>query len=167
MNREKVKLAAIAISKQVGLINLSRRELCDSAGIPDGSFPHVMGCNFADFVEELREEGIETPNVPVSKSRANPGLRRDHILNVAIEMAKVKGYHKITRDGVADSAGVSMGLVTRYFGTMNQLRKAVMRSAVKQGIPEIVAQGLANGDDHAKKASAELKAQAATLLANL
>lgn len=166
MNRQQVKETAIAMVKKAGLINLSRRKLCESAGIPDGSFPHIMGCNFADFVEELRKEGISTPDVPVSKSRANPALRKDQILTVAIEMAKEQGYHKITRDAVAECAGVSMGLVTRYFGTMKQLKTAVMRTAVKQGIPEIVAQGLANGDDHAKKAPAELKAEAATLLAN-
>jgi DNA-binding transcriptional regulator YbjK len=166
MNREQVKQTAIAMVQQAGLINLSRRDLCDRAGIPDGSFPHVMGCNFADFVNELKAEGHDGATYPVSKSRANPGLRKDQILNVAIGLAKEQGYHKITRDGVADAAGVSMGLVTRYFGTMKQLKKAVMRAAVKQAIPEIVAQGLANGDDHAKKAPAELKAQAATLLAN-
>lgn len=166
MNREQVKQTAIAMVQETGLINLSRRDLCDRAGIPDGSFPHVMGCNFADFVSELKGEGHDGAAYPVSKSRANPALRKDQILNVAIGLAKEQGYHKITRDGVAGAAGVSMGLVTRYFGTMKQLKKAVIRAAVKQGIPEIVAQGLANGDDHAKKAPAELKAEAATLLAN-
>lgn len=166
MNREQVKQTAIAMVQEAGLINLSRRDLCTRAGIPDGSFPHVMGCNFADFVSELKAEGRDGAAYPVSKSRANPALRKDQILTVAIEMAKEQGYHKITRDAVAECAGVSMGLVTRYFGTMKQLKTAVMRTAVKQGIPEIVAQGLANGDDHAKKAPAELKAEAARLLAN-
>lgn len=166
MNREQVKQTAIAMVQEIGLINLSRRELCDRAGVPDGSFPHVMGCNFANFVKELKDEGHDGATYPVSKSRTNPGLRKAQILTVAIELAKEKGYREITRDGVAESAGVSMGLVTRYFGTMKQLKTAVMRSAVKQGIPEIVAQGLANGDAHAKKASVELKARAATLLAN-
>ena len=166
MNREQVKQTAIKMAGEVGLINLSRKELCDTAGIPDGSFPHVMGCNFTDFIEQLKNDLMPGRTGPVTKSRANPALRKDQILSVAIGLAKEQGYHKITRDGVADAAGVSMGLVTRYFGTMNRLKRAVMRTAVKQGIPEIVAQGLANGDDHAKKASAELKAQAATLLAN-
>ena len=49
---------------------------------------------------------------------------------------------------------------------MTQLRRDIMRYAVREGLAEIVAQGLANGDDHAKKAPAELKATAATLLAN-
>lgn len=164
--REEIKEVAVCMVRGQGLINLSRRELCERAGIPDGSFPHIMGCNFAEFVEELKLEGIEEIPHAVSKTRANPALRKDHILTVAVGMAKTEGYNKITRDKIAEGAGVSMGLVTRYFGTMNQLKTAIMRRAIKQGIAEIIAQGLANGDDYAKKAPAELKAEAATLLAN-
>lgn len=166
MKREQVKEVAVGMVTERGLINLSRRELCERAGIPDGSFPHIMGCNFAEFVEELKLENIIELSHSVSKTRANPELRKDHILNVAVTMSRVGGYNKITRDKIAERAGVSMGLVTRYFGTMGQLRNAIMRRAVKQGIAEIIAQGLANGDDHARKAPAELKAEAATLLAN-
>lgn len=166
MNREKVKQTAIAMVQKTGLINLSRRDLCERAGIPDGSFPHVMGCNFADFVNELKAEGHNGAVCPVSKSRANPALRKEAILSAAIEVAKEQGYLKVTRDLVAGRAGVSMGLVSRYFGTMKQLRRDIMRTAVTQGSPEIIAQGLANGDAHAKKAPPELKAEAATLLTN-
>lgn len=164
--REEIKEVAVCMVKGLGLINLSRRELCERAGIPDGSFPHIMGCNFAEFVEELKLENIQELSHSVSKTRANPELRKDHILSVAVNMAKTTGYSKVTRDKIAEGAGVSMGLVTRYFGTMGQLKTAIMRRAVKQGIAEIIAQGLANGDGHAKNAPAELKEEAATLLAN-
>lgn len=164
MKREEVKKVAVAMVKSEGLINLSRRKLCERAGIPDGSFPHVMGCSFVALVNELKLENIQEIPHSVSKSRADPTLRKDHILSVAVNMAKTDGYNKITRDKIAESAGVSMGLVTRYFGTMGQLRIAVMRRAVKQEIPVIVAQGLANGDDHARKAPAGLIADAVKLL---
>lgn len=167
MKREQVKAVAVEMVKEAGLINLTRRELCDRAGIPDGSFPHVMGCTFAEFVEELRNENIEQGMAPVSKRRAPAALRKEQLLDVAIELAVEDNYAKITRDLVAEKAGVSMGLVTKYFGTMNQLKKEVMRAAVKRGIASIIAQGLANGDERAKKAPAELKAEAATLIANL
>jgi DNA-binding transcriptional regulator YbjK len=164
--RQKVKAAALKMVKAAGLINLSRRELCASAGIPDGSFPHVMGCTFAAFVDELRLEDVDPPWKCVSKTRANPALRKDNILDAAVRLARVTGYNKITRDKIAESAGVSTGLVTRYFGTMSQLKTAIMRRAVKQRIAQIVAQGLANGDEHAKRAPAELKAEAAAILSN-
>lgn len=164
--REEIKEVAVCMVKGQGLINLSRRELCEKSGIPDGSFPHIMGCNFADFVEELKLENIQEIAHSVSKTRANPKLRRDHILKVAVEMAKKDGYHKITRDNIAKEAGVSMGLITRYFNTMPQLRRCIVCYAITFKVAEIIAQGLANGDDHAKKAPVELKAEAATLLAN-
>jgi DNA-binding transcriptional regulator YbjK len=160
MKREHVKETAVAMVREAGLINLSRRALCERADIPDGSFPHIMGCNFAEFVDELKAEGVESAVAPVSKSRANPGLRKAHILAVAVDMSKDIGYQKITRDAVAEAAGVSMGLVTRYFGTMVQLRRDIMRYAVREGVLEIIGQGLAAGDDHAKKAAPELRAKA-------
>ncbi len=166
MERITVLNKARELVKSGGLINLSRRDLCEAAGIPDGSFPHVMGCNFAEFVDQLRAEGIQEDAHTVNKSRANPELRRDQILGVALEQAKTVGYHKVTRDSIAEGAGVSMGLVTRYFGTMVQLKRAVMRAAIARSVPEVVAQGLANGDPQARKASPELKALAANLLAN-
>lgn len=165
MKREHVKQTALSMVEEAGLINLSRSALCERAGIPDGSFPHVMGCNFSEFVEELRGLRPDPAHV-VTKNRANPALRKDQILSVAVTQAKEVGYNKVTRDAVAVAAGVSMGLVTRYFGTMKNLRRDIIRYAIRNDIAEIIAQGLANGDDHARKAPAELKAKAATLLAN-
>lgn len=165
-DKSSVLAKARELVKSGGLINLSRQGLCEAAGIPDGSFPHVMGCNFAEFVGQLRAENIQENAHTVSKSRANPELRKSQILGVALAQAKAVGYHKVTRDAIADGAGVSMGLVTRYFGTMGQLKRAVMRAAITQGVAEVVAQGLANGDPQARKAPAELKAQAAAVLTN-
>lgn len=165
MKREQVKQTALEMVKEAGLINLSRSALCERAGIPDGSFPHVMGCNFSEFVEELRDQSDDQTRA-VTKNRANPALRKEQILKVAISQAKERGYNKVTRDGIAEGAGVSMGLVTRYFGTMKNLRRDIIRYAISNDVAEIIAQGLANGDDHARKAPAELKAKAATLLAN-
>lgn len=164
MNRSHVKQTAINMVRESGLINLSRRELCERAGIPDGSFPHLMGCNFSEFIKILKP--YDKLVHPANKTRADPALRRDNILNVAVEMAKSDGYHKITRDGIAEKAGVSMGLVTRYFGTMKKLRRDIMGAAITKKIPEIIAQGIANGDSRAKKVSGELKTQAINLITN-
>lgn len=161
-----VERTAIKLVKKHGLINLSRASLCEAAGIPDGSFPHVMGCTFSELVERLKQ--IDTYAVttkqPVTKSRANPNMRKDHILSVAIDIARKIGCDKITREEVAERAGVSVALVSRYFGTMVKLRRSVMRAAIKQEIPEIVARGLAIGDPHAKKAPETLKTLAINTL---
>lgn len=97
-------------------------------------------------------------------ARLKPEIRRAQILEFAVQAAREHGYQRITRDDVARRAGVSTGLVTRYFNTMPQLKRAVMRYAVRHEILEIVAQGLAAADPHARKASQELKQRAIATL---
>lgn len=164
--RERIKTIAVTMVEKSGLINLSRLELCKRADIPNGSFPHVMGCTFSDFIRELNKETTDTKNHIVTKNRVDPELRKDQILNAAIDYAKKVGYHKITREGIATNAGVSINLINRYFGTMPKFKRSIMRAAINQEVLEIVAQGLAAGDSHAKKAPPELKKQAASLIAN-
>ena len=158
--REEIKEVAVEMVRSHGLINLSRRELCERAGIPDGSFPHIMGCNFAQLVEELSGEHIVQNMASVSKSRTSAALRKENILSVAVELAVEVGYYNITRDAVAAAAGVSFGLVSKYFGTMTQLKNDVMRRAIKQETLSIIAQGLANGDKRAKNAPLALRTAA-------
>ena len=100
------------------------------------------------------------------KRNNNVKQRRDHILTAAINLAVEVGYSNITRDTVAARAGVSMGLITHYFETMGQLKRSIMRAAIHQHIPEIIAQGLANNDKYARKAPSELKNRAAMIIAN-
>ena len=163
-NKKHVKRTALKMIKESGLINLSRSSLCLRANIPDGSFPHVMECTFAQFVEELKQLIDTDKQHPVSKTRTDPELRRDQILTAAVQLSVSEGYDKFTRDELAVHADVSPGLINRYFGTMKQLRRAIMRHAVKNELPEIVAQGLVNGDKHAKKAPPNLKTLAAASL---
>ena len=96
----------------------------------------------------------------MNKKRLSPKVRRESILIAALDLAKTHGYNRITRDAIAEHAGVSMGLVTRYFHTMQQLRRTLMRAAIKSEILEIVAQGLASNDVYAQNAPDELKERA-------
>lgn len=97
--------------------------------------------------------------------RLEPDARRSAILTAAVSLAETRGYHNITRDDVAQAAGVSAGLVTRYFYAMPELRRRVMEEAVRLQIPAIVAQGIANRCPVAMAAPAPLKLQAAMLMA--
>ena len=101
--------------------------------------------------------------------------RRGQILDAALELAARDGYQNITRETVAARAGCSNGLVTERFGTMGQLKRAVIRAAVARaadpmrddaptGILRIIAQALADGNDHAKKAPAALRERALATL---
>lgn len=92
--------------------------------------------------------------------RLNPALRKEQILEAAIELAIKNGYQHVTRDTIASHAGVTYSLVTHYFNTMPQLKRAIMRAAISREIVEIIAQGLASRDPQALKASDELKQRA-------
>lgn len=87
-------------------------------------------------------------------------LRRATILQAAIQLSKKHGYNKITRDQIAELAGVATGTINAYFGTMVKLRRAIMREAIKTQVLEVIAQGLSHGDPHAQKAPAGLKRKA-------
>jgi hypothetical protein len=86
------------------------------------------------------------------------------VLNHALKMAHDVGYQNVTRESLATASGVSAGLISKYFGTMVGLRRAIMSAAVAHGLLVIIAQGLACGDAKAKAASRETKQQAVDTL---
>jgi len=158
----KIKEIARDMVRRNGLINLTRAELSAAAGIADGSFPHHAGCSFNDLVRELQEDIELMEQQPpatqqVDRNRVNPTLRKKQILGAAITVAKKQGYDKISRADIANAAGVSEPLISHYFGTMADIRIAIMTEAVRIGVVEIVAQGLGNCDPLARTASDEVK----------
>lgn len=99
--------------------------------------------------------------------------RRAQILGAAVNLAAKRGYQNITRDEIAAAAGVSAGLVSKYFSTMPQLKRDVIRFAVRAatkgepGVPDmlaIVAQGIALNDRQALKAPDDVRKAALAAL---
>lgn len=160
MKRKQIKKIAIEMVKEQGLINLSRHDLCKKVGIPDGSFSYIMDCTFTELVNELNVENIKQKSTSVIKRRTNAALRKEQLLKIAMMLSIEKGYNNITRDGIAIAAGVSFSLVTKYFGTMHALRCEIIKTAIKQEVFEIIAQGIVNNDDRFKKISKSLKIKA-------
>jgi AcrR family transcriptional regulator len=92
--------------------------------------------------------------------RKHKKIRKEMILCTAIEMSLKVGYQHLIRDKVAKKAGISGALVNKYFGTIETLKKEVLRVAIEKGIIEIVAQGLGMRDPDALKAPEEIKQKA-------
>lgn len=86
--------------------------------------------------------------------------RQAQILAAALVVAERVGFNKFTLRQVAAEADVTEKLPSHYFGTMTNLRRKVMREAVKKKILPIIAQGIVLGDTHALKADHELRAAA-------
>jgi AcrR family transcriptional regulator len=82
---------------------------------------------------------------------------KQEILKHALELSREIGYQSIRRDALAAAAGTSTGTISRYFGTMVQLKRAIIGAAVANRDLVVLAQGLAAGDSRAKAASLELK----------
>ena len=169
MNKERIERVAIALAKEVGLINVTKAGVCERAGIPVGSYQRVMGeTTFAELIESMHNADLFNPAPEVLRNRANPVLRKDQILASAIALACTNGhdYRSLTREQVAEVAQVSPTLVTRYFPSMDLLRAEIMETAIHKDIPQIVAQGLGAGDSLAATASPALKRRAGRYILN-
>jgi AcrR family transcriptional regulator len=99
--------------------------------------------------------------------RTKPNTRRELILDAAIKLSIKVGYKSITRDAVADVAGISSALIAKYFPRMPQLKQAVMQTAISREIVEVIIQGLAINDVQALHIDYELKEKVMTYLSQL
>ncbi len=91
--------------------------------------------------------------------------REAQILAAAVKVAARSGFNKFTLREVAEEAQVTVKLPGHYFGTMTNLRRKVMREAVRGRVLPVIAQGIALRDRHALKAPAELRQAALESLA--
>lgn len=87
-------------------------------------------------------------------------MSKEHILEVAYNMAQRDGFGTLTRDGIAVEAGVAMGSVNHHWVKMSALREAVMTKAVEDTNLELIAQGIALGDKIANAAPRDIRVKA-------
>lgn len=67
--------------------------------------------------------------------------RDERILNAAIELAEADSFQWITREAVAERAGVSPATVSNAFGTVADLKRAVLSAAIERRLLPIIAEG--------------------------
>ncbi len=73
-------------------------------------------------------------------------VRKTEILTAAIKLAETEGLSETTRDQIAALAGCSTGLVNLHFGTMLNLRRAIVGEAVRTKNLNVIAQALVAPD---------------------
>lgn len=86
--------------------------------------------------------------------------RISNILTAGLELAKEHGYQNVTREAIAEKAGMSTGLVSTRMGTMKELKRKLMREAIRVECLPVIAQGLAMRDPHARKCPEPLQKKA-------
>lgn len=159
-NRKHVKKVAIRLVRKDGLINLSRWYLCAVANVPEGSFASIMECSFTEFVEELRAGNHPDGGKDPERSRVFANLRREQIIDKALDLSVEIGYDKITRARVAEAAGVSGRLIYHHFGDITELKKVILRVAVDRECLSVIAQGVVNKAPAALAAPRRLRLKA-------
>lgn len=97
----------------------------------------------------------------MKRRRLKTEVRRDEVLQAALDAAAASSYRTITRTEIAERAGCSPGLVSAYFGTMPALRRSIMRAAATGRSLPVLAQGLADRNSYALDADPDLRRRAA------
>lgn len=91
--------------------------------------------------------------------------RNRSVLEAALAIAKERGFAALTRDGVAERAGVAAGSVNNAYGDMDGLRDAVMAAAVDGEHLAVIGEGLAIRHPAAQRAPDDVKRRALATLA--
>lgn len=79
----------------------------------------------------------------------------------AIELAhELGGYTRVTRELLSKKSGMSEGQISNIFGTMIQMRRAIVSAAIAKNDLIIIAQGIVAGESKAVSLPTELKRQA-------
>lgn len=156
----------LEMARKHGLINLSRSDVCEKAGIAQGSFQQATGLTFTRFMELLLDEiGPQPEYLTSQKGRVSMELRRTAILSAAVSLSRSAPYTRVTNLQIAECAGVSKSLVRRYFPRMEDFHTAIMETAVSDEILEIIATGIASRHPLALRAPAPLRKKALETLA--
>ena len=79
-----------------------------------------------------------------NRKRMKPEERAEEVLQAALVVASETNYRTMTREDIAQRAGVKAPLVTFYFKSMDELRRQVMARAISNRILVIIAHGLVN-----------------------
>lgn len=96
----------------------------------------------------------------MKNKRLAPKDRTEQLLDVALRLAARHGLATVTRNQIAEDANVSPALVSARLGTMDDMRRSVMRRAVKTETLPVIAAGLLAKDKYALRASEELRQRA-------
>lgn len=154
--------AAVAVAKRVGFRNITRKALAEHLG---KSVPWVQQhASIAELRQQLEDRAVElslSPGDPAQAPRSFGGVwsqqRKAAILAAGVDLAERDGLMQMRRDAIAQRAGVAGGTVNTYFGTLAELRSAVVAEAIRLERWPVVLMGHSHGfnvpDDARRKAA--------------
>ena len=64
------------------------------------------------------------------RTRLKPDDRKQQLLNTGLSIVRKSGVRALTRQALAEKAGVTDGLINRYFGRRNDMRRIVLEQGI-------------------------------------
>lgn len=90
-----------------------------------------------------------------------PRIRIEQMLAAALKIAsKPGGWSALTLVGIAREAHCTHGLVIHYFGSLDALKRMLIKAAIKQENFDVLIQALVAGDPEAKRMKPLLRQKA-------
>jgi AcrR family transcriptional regulator len=87
-------------------------------------------------------------------------LDKQTILNAGVELAKTRGYRDVFKRNIATVLGCGMGTVNYHWGTMDELRFAILEKAIVDGVNVIIMQAVGLRDPQVFRENGQLIAAA-------
>lgn len=92
--------------------------------------------------------------------RLKPEVRKEQVIEAALSLAAKSHYLEVGREEIASALGFSASTIRYHFKTLTQLRKEVVRAAVKQEHLAVIAQAVTANHPQAVKVSKALRRRA-------
>jgi AcrR family transcriptional regulator len=89
-------------------------------------------------------------------------LDKQTILKAAVTLAETRGYDNVYKRNISQVLGCGMGTVNYHWGTMKELRTAIVQEGVRTNNKRILMQALAVNHHAIRHLTANQRAQAVT-----
>lgn len=161
--QERLREAALEMSKTCSPLNIDRVELCRLAKVNAGSFSYYVGKKFTDYIEELYLELGDDALAP-NKARMSRSLRRRQFVDIAIAVVEAEGFGALSSTKIGELAGVSRSLLFTYFNGVADLQAQLIERAIEQNRWGVIAKAMALGLDCVEGVPEEVKKKAVQTL---
>lgn len=144
MKLQAIESAAAELADKNGILFLTRRNVCEHAGVPVGSFTSITGRPFSEWVVSFAQAN-EFEIVSSVGARVAPALRRAQILSAGVMVARREGLNAVNRSSVAKKAKVSTSCVSHHFPIIELFLSAIIAQACDDLDGRVIGEAILGG----------------------
>lgn len=122
--------------------------------------------NYNSLADNLKRECENMVDKKLSRREKEMLMRRQEILNAALELFSQKGYHNVSMQEVAERAEFAIGTLYKFFKNKEDLYKALIMDQADR-FHEAVTKAIAEPDDEVEKLRNYVRAKGEIFRANV